>query len=402
MKILLINKYLYRRGGTETFTFELYEALASAGHEARLWGMKDKRNVVFGDEDYLVENADYRLSHSFFAKAKILANFSYSFEAKAKLSKFLKDWKPDAAIVSLIHGNITFSVFEVLKKNNVKTIYVSHDYNLVCPASVLFREGKICESCVSGDTKNCIKHKCIHNSSFLSFFCFRESEIRKKKNLLSLVDHFICPSEFMRKQLMKGGVPRNKLVTIYNPLNDESFKFNEGLGDYFLYFGRLSPEKGIDFLIRAFRQTNTRKKLVIAGDGPEKEKLKQIALSDERVSFVGFKTGDELKSLITNSFFTICPSIWYENCPYSIAESMALGKPTIGSDLGGIPELIDNDVTGFVYNHNSFEELEERIDKADSLTPDDYFAMSKNVFAKAREMFDRTQYIAKVMKLIRD
>jgi glycosyltransferase involved in cell wall biosynthesis len=182
----------------------------------------------------------------------------------------------------------------------------------------------------------------------------------------SLVDAYVSPSMFYLKLLEKGGVSKDKLFYIPNFIHVQDFSPQYGSEeDYIVYFGRLSNEKGILTLIDAISKLS-KIKLAIIGHGPildsVKSKIKDLGL-EARVQLLGFKSGIELYNIIKKSRFIVIPSEWYENNPYSVLEAMALGKPIIGSEIGGIPELVQEDVNGYLFKYGDSEDLAEKINK---------------------------------------
>ena len=202
---------------------------------------------------------------------------------------------------------------------------------------------------------------------------------------------FITPSQFYKNKLVEYGFDSSKIIHLRNPLPlDTKYELNDNHDNYILYFGRLSKEKGVRTLIESFKTINYR--LIILGTGPIENELKEYVKTNniQNIEFKGFIQGEELENYIKNSRCVVLPSEWYENGPYSAMEAMALGKPLIVSSLGGLPELVEQDVNGYIYNTK--EELNESLMKMINLDQESYSLMCNNSLAKAKEMFDAKEY----------
>lgn len=398
MKFLLINKFFKIVGGSETYFFSVGNALTKRGYDVIYFSMKDTENFKCNQEQYFVKKASF--SGTFIEKARLIKNMFYSKEAYNKLERLIQVEKPDVAILNLVHKNLSLSILDVLKKNNVKVLWIMHDLILLCPNYTMRNgNGKICEACVNKKYFNCVKNKCVKHSTFLSFLSYMETKFIDKKRFYDKVDCFITPSLFYKRALSKGSFPEEKIYFLRNPLSD-NFEFSDKIfqGDYFLYYGRLSEEKGVYTLIKAFLELNY--KLFIVGKGADEANLKSLAQTSKfnNIKFLGFKSGIELNNLIKTSKCVVLPSEWYENCPYSAMEAMALSKPLIVSNYGGLPELVDNYKNGFVFNN--FNELKKCITLIGDMPTEKYYEFCKASYIKAKKDFDMSSYIDKMINII--
>ncbi|MCI5115724.1 MAG: glycosyltransferase family 1 protein, partial [Candidatus Electrothrix sp. AX1] len=241
------------------------------------------------------------------------------------------------------------------------------DLKLACPAYKMFNTHGVCEKCRNKNRLHIISDRCIHNSLLLSTVIALESFIHNligiyKKN----VDRIVAPSVFFYNKFLEWGWASSKLVYIPNFIDTKLYHPNFTSGDYFLYIGRLVREKGVATLIRAIEQTGA--KLCIAGSGPDEMYLRSLLQKkNSQVTFLGFISGEKLKNVIQNARAVVMPSEWYENAPISILEAYASGKPVIGSRIGGIPEMIQEGKTGYLFEMGNVEELAgilARLDKA--------------------------------------
>ncbi|MCI5605549.1 MAG: glycosyltransferase [Clostridia bacterium] len=355
MKILLINKYLYPKGGAETYVFKLGAELTAMGHEVEYFGMYDEKNVVGNCAESYTENIDFhKISVSYLTYPfKII----YSFKSRKRLRKVLDNFKPDIAHINNINFQLTPSIIYEIKKDKIPVVYTAHDVQWVCPNHMLTnpKAMKLCRRCMEKGYINCTLNRCIHGSMLRSFLGTVEAGLYRILHTYRLVDKIICPSKFIENELSANPDITGRTVVMHNFIEDK--KSDSGKkGGYALYFGRYSIEKGIRTLLKAAADL-PEVKFIFAGGG-ELEKEVNSVLNIENV---GFKSGQELNDLIANADFSILPSEWGENCPFSVMEAQTLRTPVIGAKIGGIPELIDDGVTGLLFESGSLEDLKSKI-----------------------------------------
>jgi len=393
MKILLVNKFHYMKGGSEKYYFTLANTFKSLGHEVIFFAMKDDKNLPCEQEQYFVNNSSK--NGGLKSKLNLVLHIAYSKEAYKNMTKLLNDEKPDLVILNLVHKQITCSIIDAIKDYNkdLPIYWTMHDLITICPSyTMLDGKGNICEKCLDGNFKHCFKNKCMHGSTLMSYLSMYEAKQIKKHGWYDKIDLFICPSLFYKNKLEQSKFIKSKIVYLRNPLPlDTKYELNDHSDNYVLYFGRLSKEKGVQTLIDSFKELDY--KLVILGTGPIEEELKQYVKNNSitNVEFKGFKQGEELENYIKNSRCVVLPSEWYENGPYSAMEAMALGKPLIVSSLGGLPELVEQYVNGYIFNTK--EELKESLIKMINLNETEYKQMCLNSLNKAKEMFNPEEYI---------
>lgn len=398
MKVLLVNKFHYRKGGSETYYFTLAEALKHRGHEVVFFAMQDpQKNLPCDQAQYFVSNAS--VNGGIRSKLNMILHLTYSKEAYRKMQQLLHAEKPDLVILNLVHKQITLSILDAIREYDARlpVFWTMHDLISVCPSySMRDGSGNICEKCLGGEYFHCVKNKCIKGSRLMSVLSAYEAEYIRRRKWYDQVDLFICPSEFYRKKLTEAAFTKRPIITMRNPLPlDTVYKTAGSDEGYVLYFGRLSSEKGVKTLIMAAKQCGCR--LVILGTGPQEEELKACAGNDSNIEFKGFQTGNTLKNFVKNSRCVILPSEWYENGPYSAMEAMAMGKPLIVSGNGGLPELVEDGVNGYIYRQGS-EELADCIRRMMQLPEEDYRTMSQKSLEKAKNMFDVDSYVESIEK----
>jgi len=362
MKVLFINKFFFPKGGAETSFFATARLLEEKGHRIAFFSMAHPANQESPYSQYFVSRVDFENPDSFPEKMKIPGRILYSFEAKRKLSRLLKQDKPDVAHLHNIHHQISPSILHTLRKWNIPTVMTLHDYKMVCPVYTLFRQGKICEQCRKGKYYHCFLHRCSKDSYPKSLLNTMEMYLHHRLlHLYRLVDVLISPSRFLKEKIREMGMG-GKVAYLPHFINVQdflpSYRWSE---NSIVYFGRLSAEKGLFTLLKAVKGLGVICKIV--GDGPLRSALENKARHEglANVSFLGYRSQEQLKPEIQKSLLVVLPSEWYENNSRSLMESYALGKPVIGSRIGGIPEFIEDDKTGLLFEPGNPKDLREKI-----------------------------------------
>lgn len=400
MKVLLVNKFHYMKGGSERYYFTLAEAFKAKGHEVVFFAMKDEeKNIPCEQEKYFVSNASVKGGIK--SKLNMVLHIAYSRESYQNMKALLNAEKPDLVIMNLVHKQITCSVIDAIKEYNkdLPIFWTMHDLITVCPSyTMLDGNGQICEKCLHGDFSNCRKNKCVKGSALMSLLSTYEANYIKKRKWYDKVDLFLCPSQFYADKLKEGNFTKSPIVCLRNPLPlDTVYEKSEKEDGYILYFGRLSVEKGVKTLIKASVEADV--KLVVLGTGPIEEELHEYAREFKNVEFQGFQTGDALTNYVKHARCVVLPSEWYENGPYSAMEAMALGKPLIVSANGGLPELVENGKNGYIYK--TIEELIEALKKITTISREEYEAMSEESLSRAKSLFDPMNYVDELIKYMK-
>lgn len=360
MKILMVNKFLYPRGGCETYMLNLAEELKAKGHEVEYFGMYDENNTVGNSLNLYTTNMDFHTSkmEKLFYPFKII----YSFEAKRKLGKVLDSFKPDIVHMNNINFQLTPSIIYAVKKRNIPLVQTVHDYQMICPNHLLysFNETKPCERCINGSKLNCFKYNCIHGSKAKSLIGSIEAMLYAVLKTYKKVDLYICPSKFLESKLLnKPNIYNGRTFAIHNFIEKKPVpKGAAGDKNYVAFASRLSKEKGISLLSEVAKLL-PEYKFAIAGTGPDDECLNGIP-NIERKGFLG---GDELISFIANSKVMLLPSVWYENCPLNILETHSFGVPVITMNSGGMAELVEDGKTGLLVNEPTPKAIADAIKK---------------------------------------
>jgi len=356
LKILLVHKFHRLTGGAELFYFEVARVLKENGHKVAFFTTYDDDNASTGDPVYSVPAPDYA-SDGLFKKLIGSIDIFFSGSKKRKMLEAIDEFKPDVVHAFAVHVHLTPSVLEAAKERNVPVIMSCNDYKHICPNYKLFDGDKLCEACKGERFYNAVIKKCCKDSLIFSTASMVESYVHKYKGIYeSCVDKYLFASQFMLNKTKEFWADKDvNYGVLQNPFDSGDYQPKYS-GDYALYFGRIISEKGVDRILDAAKQSDVLIKIV--GDGPDLELLRSRCKNEgiNNIEFVGAKWGEELKAILLNAKFVIIPSLWHENFPYVIFQSFACGKPVIGSDRGGIPELIGDD-KGIVFDPNNAASL---------------------------------------------
>ncbi len=406
MKILQINNYHYLKGGSERVYFETSRLLEDRGHKVIHFSVNDNKAIESPYEKYFIEPVHYFAYGHLLNKIKSVISFLYSREAKRKLELLLQREKPDVAHLHIFYGRLTSAILPVLKEYNVPIVMTVHEYRMLCPVYLLVdNKGDICECCASGGYTNCVLKRCNKGRLSYSIVSALECYIRDLFfSYVKYVDRFIMVSAFIRdKHIEYISQLQNKTCHIYNFISLESISRAHNHRPYYLYAGRLSREKGMLTLLNAWRDFPSLK-LKIAGDGPLDDVISRFLQENNmhNVEQLGHLSGQALFNVMKHSKFLIVPSEWYENNPMSILEAFAIGLPVIGSNMGGIPELIKEGINGFLFEATNEEAMTSVIKLAEGLTNDAYWKMSEMARTYAEENFSRDTHYEKLMGVYRE
>lgn len=359
LKVLIVNKFFYPRGGDCICTINLERLLREHGHITAVYSMDYPENIPTQWSSYFAPRVDFssggiRASLAAVKRIMGLGDINESF------NRILDDFRPDVVHLNNIHSYLSPRLAQLAKRRGIKVVWTLHDYKLICPAYLCLRDDKPCEDCFT--TKSgVLKYRCMKGSAAASVLAYIEALKWNRKVLESNVDVFICPSAFMRSEMLKAGFSDNKLAVNCNFLDFDKANLisskSEKREPYYCYVGRLSEEKGINLLLRVAETLPF--KLKLAGDGP----LMQTAKSGN-IEFLGKLNAVQVCDLLSKATFSVAPSTCYDNNPLSVIESLSLGTPVVGADIGGIPELIEVGKTGLLFEAGNADELTKAINGA--------------------------------------
>lgn len=346
MKILMVNKFLYPRGGAETYMLRIGEQLRKMGHQVEYFGMFDEQNTVGNSAGQYTFHMDFRGK----SPARLLYPFRiiYSLEAKRKIERVLDAFRPDVVHMNNINFQLTPSIIDPIKARGIPLAQTVHDYQMICPNHLLYnlREADTCQRCIRGSKWNCAKYGCIHGSRIKSVIGSLEAVFYRWRGTYKKVDRYICPSRFLEAKLRESSdIYRGKTEVLQNyielPEQIEKKQTECAETPYVVFAGRLDREKGVYLLAEAAKLA-PEVRFVVAGRGAAEDALRGIP----NVELVGFLTGSDLRQLIARAQAAVVPSICLENCPLTILEARALGVPSITMNMGGMAELVEDGVTG--------------------------------------------------------
>lgn len=420
MKILLVNKFHYRKGGAETYYLTVGSELERMGHEVAYFSMKHPNNLPCKWDKYFVTQREYNDVKNPLSAVRDGIALIYSPEAKRNFQALCEEFRPDVVHLNNVHRQITLSILDApyLKEHHVPVFYTAHDYVTICPGYLMLDgEGRVCDACLEdGKYRHCIENRCVKGSRAKSALAALEASFNRAHRSNERIDRVIAPSRFMRSKLIEGGWPEGKVLALQNFADDAILARASGVaGDvtdrespYLLFFGRLSAEKGVDVLLRAFDAAAPSlprdMRLIVVGDGPDAAEFRELAASLDsasRIEFAGYQTGDALQTYVERASLAIASSRCRENMPYSIVEAFAAGTPVVGTRIGGIPELVADGVTGFACEPGDVATMADAMVRGAEAFLDApvYVRMQESCRAYVRENCSRDKFMDQLVDL---
>jgi glycosyltransferase involved in cell wall biosynthesis len=342
VRVLHVNKFLYRRGGAEAYMLDVATLQRAAGHEVEFFGMAHP------------ENSQHRFAAQFpgsvqleppppglHRRMKAVARMVYSPSSRRGMEEVLRSFRPDVVHLHNIYHQLSPSVLRPLAEHGTPAVMTLHDYKLVCPSYLLLSNGKICEACLDGNFFHAVTQRCKEGSLAKSAALALESTVHRAMRAYEPVQVFICPSRFMAAKMTEGGVYPERLQLLRNFADTRSVAPKASSGGPIVYAGRLAHEKGVDVLIEAVARLG-RDRLEVAGEGPERARLEALAAdrAPGRVRFHGRLSKEQLLGLLRSAAVVAIPSRCHENQPMILLEAFACGVPVVATRLGGLPELV--------------------------------------------------------------
>lgn len=363
LKILLVNKFIFPKGGDAISTLTTGRILEAHEHEVVVWGMQHPDNLFYPFQEYFVSSVDYDTVNSLTSKARAAMNILYSFESREKIATLLEKVQPDIVHLNNFAHQISPSILDEIKKHHIPVVMTMHDYKMVCPAYSMLCNSEICERCKGGRFYQCGINRCTKGSLLKSMVNVIEMYLHHRLlHIYDKIDIYISPSRFLKDKVQEMGL-KGEIFYLSNCVELEGFEPDFGWEEQsIVYVGRLSHEKGVKILIDAVKGIPD-VQLKIIGDGPLKKTLEKKVESEHiaNVTFLGYRTGKNLHDEIRKSMFLVIPSECYENNPLTVIEAFALGKPVIGARIGGIPELVRDWETGLTYTFGDSYDLIQKI-----------------------------------------
>jgi glycosyltransferase involved in cell wall biosynthesis len=372
MKILIAHYRYFISGGPEKYMFNIMANLEQNGHKVIPFSIKGDKNQPTPFSKYFVEpiGGSDKVYFKDYQKnlrtiTQLMGRSFYSFETKKAIKHQIKCESPDIVYILCFINKISPSIIQGAKEMNRKVIIRLSDYSLLCPRQDFLYQNVVCETCLNKGLFNAIQRKCVQNSLPASMIRVCSMKFHRFIKIYDQVDAFICPSKFLANKLIDAGFAAEKVFHIPTFIHHTRItpKYK---GDYVLYYGRISEEKGIGNLIKGFQSIQDIPLKIVGDDtGSLAKELKQYVLDNRlnNIEFLGFKSGVELDKIVNDCKFIVVPAIWYDNMPNVILEAFANGKPVIASNIGSLSELVDDEVNGLLFKPGDINDLATKIKK---------------------------------------
>ncbi|WP_455585079.1 glycosyltransferase [Bacteroides sp.] len=396
LKILIVNKFLYNRGGAEIYTINFGKLLQKYGHEVRFYSMKYQQNISTPEDCYFADEVSF-FNANLTSRIKAILRILGKGNIQKSFKKILDDYQPDVIHLNNIHSYLSPIIARIAYKHNIPVIWTLHDYKLICPSYLCLCHGQICEACYHNKF-NVVRRKCMKNSLQASLLAWIEACLWNTKKIEQWTNAFICPSHFIAQKMQNAGLPKEKLNIICNFIDQEKTTLlstqaiNANRSRIYAYVGRLSNEKGIESLIK--QAINLPYTLYIAGTGPLEETFHK-KYSAPNIVFLGHLNSIDTIKLLCQCKFTVIPSVCYENNPLSVIESLCCGTPVIGRRIGGIPDLLAIDACNRLFDTD--DELANIITE---MFDSDLSKYHKELSAKALHFFSEQHYYESFLPLL--
>jgi glycosyltransferase involved in cell wall biosynthesis len=384
MKILVSHNFYRTTSGEDLVIKEDIRILQKYGMDVLLYTRSNKEIAMF----------------NFFEHVSFVPNTLYSLRSQKDIKKIVIRDHPSIAVVQNVFPLISPSIYYTLHELSVPIVQLVYNYRLICANAILYTQGQICERCVKGNHIHAVVYKCFKNSRPLSaLYAATLAAHRHIGNWKSLISAYVTPDSFLKKKLVEGGFPRERIFSVLNPFDVETYSPSYSHKGYFVYFGRVVREKGIFTLLKAIQKV-PESTLIVVGGGEAHQEAEEVArnLGLRNVLFVGRKYGDELVAILRDALAIIVPTEWYDNSPLVIHQSFALGKPVIASNIDGIPEIVENGTDGLLFEPRNVDQLIEcmrRLWMDENLR----FELAINARAKAEKYFTAERRFKELMKV---
>jgi glycosyltransferase involved in cell wall biosynthesis len=401
MTILFANNYYYLRGGSERVLFDDMKGLRDRGITVIPFATAHPENIQDEFTPSFPNAGDYQTASNMTARARAAAAMIYSRTAAKAFEAVIRRSNPSMVHCHNIYGRLTTSILRVARRYRVPVVMTVHDYKLSCPAYLMLRGGKPCSQCTDGHYYRSVLHRCHKNSLAASGVYAAESYFNRWARMYGTVDRFLCPSRFVMRQLQNSGIAPHRTVYHANAVDPATLTPSSEAGQYALYVGRLSPEKGVATLLEALPEQGM--SLQIAGTGPIESELRAIVerrrLSN--VTFHGHCGTERLRELYRGAAFLVVPSEWYENAPMAILEAFACGKPVVATRIGGIPELVRHGETGYLFEPGNRTELQHALSLLTE-RPGEIRSMGQAARTLVESEFSQQRRIDSLLRIYRD
>jgi glycosyltransferase involved in cell wall biosynthesis len=397
--LLNVNNYHYRRGGSDVVYLDHAALMEEVGFRSAFFAMHHPNNLETPWSRYFIDEIEFGHEYTTLQKVVKASKVVYSFEAQRKLRALLADHPVDIAHLHCIYHHHSPSILSTLKQAGVPVVMTAHDTKMVCPSAKMLNHTGVCERCRDGTLLNVVKHRCVRGSLAASTIVAVEAGVHRwLDSYRRHLDRIVVPSLFLRDKFVEWGWPAERFVYIPNYVDATRFEPRFEPGDHILYLGRLVAEKGVATLLRAANDAGVPLKLL--GTGAHEADFKALNASlGGKAEFLGYQTGAALHEAVRRARVVVLPTEMYENAPMSVLESMALGKPVIGAQIGGIPELIVEGETGWIFQSGSVPDLAQCLQIAMSTDDAHLMQMGRAARRHVERRFNRAGYVDAMLDL---
>jgi glycosyltransferase involved in cell wall biosynthesis len=405
VRVCLVNTFHYRRGGDCTYTLDLADLLRSKGHTVIHFAMKHPSNLPCEHSGFFADHIDFLevfKSRNPVNRVRAFGRSLYSGSARRSFARLLDETRPDIVHLQNFRRHLTFSIVAAAKERGLPVVFTAHDYDPICPNSLLLADGRICTVCGGKHFYKAALVRCKEKSMAGSLAIALEGLFTRMRSYYDLIDVIVTPSAFARDRLVEYGFDAGKVKVVHNFIDADAYVPKYG-GTGAVFFGRLAPEKGIDNLLRASIETPG-VSVKVVGDGPERGRLEEMAGEFEvkphggSVEFLGYMEKHRLHEIVRQSMCVVMPSIWYENFPYAVLEAFALGKPVVASDIGGMPEMVQDGRTGLLVEPGNAHRLAVAINRLGA-HPEEVLDMGRAARQRVEHEFDAGTHYDRIMEI---
>ncbi len=398
-KLLSVNNYYYPRGGAEVLFLEQNRMLEKAGWQVVPFAMRHKQNLPTPWNKYFPDEIEFGRDYGVADKLVRASRVIYSMQARERLGKLLNVFSPRVAHVHNIYHHLSPSILPLLRDRGIPVVMTVHDLKLACPAYTMMRDNRFCDSCRGGKIYNVLLNRCIKGSVALSGLVMMEAALHKLSGIYRTgIARFVVPSRFVLETLVDWGWPRGSFVYVPNFVDVERFQPDGEIGRRFVYCGRLDDLKGVGTLLRA--AALSKQPLTLVGGGPEEARLRKLSQDvGADAVFLGHLTKEALVSVVQSARAIVVPSECNENAPLSLLEGYASGRPVIGANIAGIPELVREGETGTLFPSGNVDALAGALERFGNLPDSRLAEMGKAGRRWVERDFNPTIYRDRLLEL---
>jgi len=405
MRILMANTYHYLRGGDSAYALGISQALRERGEDVVPFAMRSGRNLPSEHEEHFAPELDYPALQAAGGPANawtVVRNSIYNRQARRSLAGLLDEEPVDLAHLHSVMHHLTASIVLELRSRRVPLVWTLHDAKACCPTTHFLRQGVPCHACAGGRFHNALRYRCKRGSVAASAVVTVELYLHRLWKIYERADLLLAPSRFLRDVLLKTGLRPRRMEVLPNYVDLDRFPASEQAGEHLLYVGRLSPEKGISTLLRAAAR-HPRLPVVLAGggelEGPLRRRIDAEGLGHVRLE--GHVGQGRLAELLAGARAVALPSECDENCPLAVLEAFASGRAVLGSRRGGIPELVEEGVTGRLVAAGDVDAWSRALEEVER-EPASWAEMGRQARLRAETRYGRRAHVDRLQDLYRE